>query len=241
MSEYNPVHSTVNDVSSLLHVTNIFIEIFFWTQIRNKNSTTREPKANLITVEKFAVREGNKMLNGKMHFCACKYFVFSILYTSCFDQLLLTTDSAYFTNISSFIVTGIEHLFLIKENMLYVKQHAQQLTFVLCFFVVAEMQQKHKSGTKVKREKKGMRRTRTTPIASSFGLSSAFTLLLPSNLEREKKTCYTGYTFISSNLGDLIENNLKCFYHARNCSIACVAKLWTQSASLSFPWICICL
>ncbi|XP_067016289.1 uncharacterized protein [Acropora muricata] len=28
---------------------------------------------------------------------------------------------------------------------------------------------------------------------------------------------------------------------SQNCSIACVEKLWTQTASLSIPWICICL
>lgn len=86
-NEWIPVHSTIYDVSSLLHVKNIFTEIFFLTQIRNKNSTTREPKANLIAVENIAVHEGNKMLNGKMHFCACKSFVFSILFTSTLPAL----------------------------------------------------------------------------------------------------------------------------------------------------------
>ena len=67
--------------------TKIFIEIVFWSQIRNKNSTTREPKANLIAMENIAVHQGNKMLNGKMHFCSYKPFVFGILFTSTLPAL----------------------------------------------------------------------------------------------------------------------------------------------------------
>jgi len=65
-SECGPVQNTFYDVSCLLHVTReIFIEIVFQTQLRNKTSLTLEPNANLMAREN--ILQGIKLLNGKMH------------------------------------------------------------------------------------------------------------------------------------------------------------------------------
>ena len=54
--------------------TKSFIEIVFWTQIRNKNSTTREPKANLIAMKIIAVHQGNKCWMEKCTFALVNLF-----------------------------------------------------------------------------------------------------------------------------------------------------------------------
>ena len=152
--------------------TKIFFEIIFWTQIRNKNSTTREPKANLIAMKNIAVHQGNKCWMEKCTFALVNLFFMGFYSQVHFPLWLAFVNyrQCVFHKYFLFYSNRNWASFFLSRKICYMlsSMHSSWSLLFCVFLLLLKCNRSTKAGPKWKERKKGMRRSWTTPHCFLF-------------------------------------------------------------------------